>query len=199
MMFEFTWHYDGGDPSLLLLERLLARRMHRLALPLPLVVDIGNQEEDFVGLASAQNPSLVITGRDFRTDGFDAMDPHGFRNGTVGFAVLLGALEHFGLGYYGDPVADFGDQYAMLNISNWVPSGGYVFVDVPWNPDRHFVSDNKPWRCDTSIATRIADARFFDVVDTLYAGAHEPYQVYDAAPSSYSFPFDYCAMLLRRK
>jgi hypothetical protein len=58
--------------------------------------------------------------------------------------VLLGALEHFGLGFYGDPIDDDGDTKTMQNIARWLKPGGWVYFDVPCQPtysvrpNRHF-------------------------------------------------------------
>jgi SAM-dependent methyltransferase len=72
------------------------------------------------------------------------MDSHLFAPETFDAVVMLGALEHFGLGFYGDPIDDDGDTKTMQNIARWLKPGGWVYFDVPCQPtysvrpNRHF-------------------------------------------------------------
>jgi SAM-dependent methyltransferase len=48
----------------------------------------------------------------------------------------LHAIEHFGLGRYGDPVDYFGYQKALQNIARIVKRGGVFYFSVPIGPQR---------------------------------------------------------------
>jgi len=48
----------------------------------------------------------------------------------------LHALEHFGLGRYGDPIDPHGHQIALANLARIVRPGGWFYLSVPIGPQR---------------------------------------------------------------
>jgi SAM-dependent methyltransferase len=89
--------------------------------------------------ARAQAPRAV----DVRVG--NAMDPDLFPPESFDRIVLLGALEHFGLGFYGDPVDDEGDIKTLQHVERWLRPGGFVYFDVPCQPT-YRVAENRHFR-----------------------------------------------------
>jgi SAM-dependent methyltransferase len=48
--------------------------------------------------------------------------------------VSLSAIEHIGLGHYGDPKDPDGDTKAVANCIRWLKPGGWLYLDVPYDP-----------------------------------------------------------------
>lgn len=158
--FTFTckmpiaWSYAESDPALMLWTAALAR--WQMTLPLDArVVELGCAETDFLERLQRFNPGYRLTGVDCypqpraNTIAGDACKADLFEPACLDAVILLGALEHFGLGYYGDPIHErlgepWGDVLAMENIGRWLKPGGWVYFDVPVNPvgciqpNRHF-------------------------------------------------------------
>jgi len=126
--------------------------------------------------------------------------------------VGLGSIEHIGLGYYSDPVNPDGDSYTMMNVAHWLRAGGYCTIDVPWTPEKYFISPNGHWRCYTDyelrqrlvrpFAARLMDRYGVFMAPTapeiarFYAQAQAPYTIYERPPTEHEYPFTYCALLL---
>lgn len=199
----FVWTYTGGDPSMLLFTRMIERQLCPLSLPLPaafgpVLLDLGCAEEDWVDQARRQNPTLEVYGLDWRLGGQDAKSPDLYPPETLSLIACLGAIEHFGLGYYGDPKDPYGDVLAARNIARWLLPGGYAFIDVPWTPNAE-PFETFHWRCytDTSLAQRLIAPGMVEV-DRFYAHAHT-HEVYAGPPTEHEHPFTYCAVLLRKQ
>ena len=59
--------------------------------------------------------------------------------------IMLGALEHFGLGFYGDPLDEDGDSRTMRIAASRLRPGGWVYADVPCQSVAR-VSENRHYR-----------------------------------------------------
>jgi hypothetical protein len=150
------WTYDQSDPALMLWTASLQRWPDLFVLPSAAqVVELGCADTNFLERFSEQNPDATIRGVEWcdqyrdRTIIGDACDPDLFQPNSLDAVIMLGALEHFGLGYYGDPLhqdngQDVGDMLAMQNVESWLKPGGWVYFDVPCQPvggirpNRHF-------------------------------------------------------------
>lgn len=144
------WVYGESDPALM----LWTASVQRFGLDLPdtgAVLELGCAETNWLERMHAQNPWLSLVGVDLHADparpmvrAGSAMDAALFAPETFDAIVLLGALEHFGLGFYGDPIDDDGDTRTMENVALWLKPGGWVYFDVPCQPtfgvrpNRHF-------------------------------------------------------------
>lgn len=149
-----VWTYDGGDPAI----SLFTAAVERFNLTFPMgsrILELGCAETDWLERMHQLDPSFDLVGVDARRheraggrgirilEG-SAMDPHLFEPESFDRIVLLGALEHFGLGFYGDPVHEQGDLITMWNVTRWLRPGGFVYFDVPCQPtfriaeNRHF-------------------------------------------------------------
>jgi SAM-dependent methyltransferase len=148
------WQYTEGDPSVVLWTSAIDRFELAWPNPAPRILELGCCETDWIERLLAQNPDAQITGVDARA----TRAPHGWRfvqgdatqsdlfaPASFDVVVLLGALEHFGLGFYGDPVVEDGDIRTMENIVRWLRPGGWVYFDVPTNPTS-YVTANRHFR-----------------------------------------------------
>jgi SAM-dependent methyltransferase len=150
---DITWVYGESDPALMLFTAAVQRWGLTWPNERPRILELGCAETNFLERLKAQNQDVELTGVDQRWDrdanGWtqvvaSAIDPELFAPESFDVVVLLGALEHFGLGFYGDPLDDDGDIQTMRNVARWLRPGGWVYFDVPCNPtfsiaeNRHF-------------------------------------------------------------
>jgi SAM-dependent methyltransferase len=169
-----NWSYCESDPALMLFTAARAR----FGLTLPgdaRVLELGCAETNFAERLIQQNPRLEFWGVDARVDrestGWtywqgDAANPRLFEDredgtdaaaGAFDAVIMLGALEHFGLGFYGDPICDEGDCLTMLNVWRWLKPGGWVYFDVPYQPQGFRVAENRHFRMydDRAVSERL--------------------------------------------
>jgi hypothetical protein len=137
-----NWTYQDTDPALMLWTAAVGRFGLRLP-PDAQVVELGCAETTWLELMRQQNPGMTLRGVDARQVGVSnrdgcvlgsAMDAGLFAVESLDAVVMLGALEHFGLGFYGDPFNAAGDTLTMENVVRWLKPGGWVYFDVPANP-----------------------------------------------------------------
>jgi hypothetical protein len=152
MSFCEHWRYDAGDPSILLFDRAVQAGWIDLP-PGARVLELGCCETDFSHWLLKADPTIRLTG-------VDVNDPSDFRGEFIkgpaeaqDFApssfeavIYLGSLEHFGLGFYGDPLCADADIRTLEYTSDWLVPGGWCYYDVPWTPDTHYVTENRHFR-----------------------------------------------------
>lgn len=145
-----NWIYGESDPAMM----LFTAAKTRFGFDVPedaRILELGCAETDFLERLQAQNPGYRLTGVDcfpqprLNVIAGDACNPDLFAPETFDAIVLLGSLEHFGLGFYGDPIHDDGDTRAMQNLATWLKPGGWVYFDVPCNPTG-YVTENRHFR-----------------------------------------------------
>jgi SAM-dependent methyltransferase len=127
-------HYFHQD--LLVARRIFARRPERH-------VDIGSRIDGFVAHVASFRPIEVFDIRPLTNSipnvTFRAAD---FMNlpaeyGSYSDSVsCLHALEHFGLGRYGDPIDPDGHLKGLASLVHLVKPGGTLYLSVPIGPDR---------------------------------------------------------------
>jgi len=79
--------------------------------------------------------------------------------GNVGYCDSLSclhAIEHFGLGRYGDPVNPFGYRQGIENLSQLLRPGGRLYLSTPIGSER--VEFNANWVFDPNTIVRVANA-----------------------------------------
>lgn len=198
-----TWVYPHGDPSVHLFDE--AVRRWALALPPDAVVmELGCAETDFHRWLTQARPDVRLIGVDvhdcpgyggeFRRQPAETVEQ---APGSVDAVIALGSLEHFGLGYYGDPVQDDADAETMARVAEWLTPGGWCYYDVPWTPDRGYVTENRHFRVydDVTLQARLTAGLL--PVHRAYAHGHtDVWQ--DARPAAPTVPFWYCIRLLER-
>lgn len=200
-----NWRCDSGDPAL----RLFTAAVARFGFDMPAgarVLELGCAETDWLERMHALNPGLTLTGVDQRWN----RDPQGwawvegdatrrdlFPPRSFDVVVLLGALEHFGLGFYGDPIVEGGDILTMQNIVRWLEPGGLVYFDVPVQP-RHSITENRHFRMYSP--RTLTERLLVPGLEQLYRAyaRHEPADEWCDAPTEDVVPYVYGAVLARK-
>ena len=164
--FRESWSYPHGDPSILLFDR--AVKAGWMDLPRGArVLELGCAETDFHAWLMKADPTIQLTGVDVNDcPGYSgtfirgaAEDYLAVPSSRGGFeaVICLGSLEHFGLGFYGDPKNVYADTTTAHRAFDWLAPGGWWYYDVPWTPDYGgaYITDNRHFRVydDDSVAS----------------------------------------------
>lgn len=132
---EAKYHYFHQD--LLVARRVFARNPRRH-------VDIGSRIDGFVAHLASFRPVEVFDVRplrerlpniEFRQADLMGTLPAEFK-GCCDSLSSLHALEHFGLGRYGDPVDSEGWRKGFFNMHSILEPGGVFYFSVPIGPQR---------------------------------------------------------------
>lgn len=146
-------------------DLLVARAIHE-AKPIK-HVDIGSRVDGFVAHVASFREVEVLDVRPMSTDipgiifrQADLMNPAAMPI-TVGGAYCdslscLHAIEHFGLGRYGDPINPDGYKRGIANMSQLLPLGGVFYLSTPIGQER--VEFNANWVFDPRSIVRCAEA-----------------------------------------
>ena len=171
MKFKPCLHdrYDegGATKSEYFWQDLLVARAIHVAKPVK-HVDIGSRVDGFVAhVASFRDIEVfdvrpinsVVPGVVFRQA--DLMNPSSMPNdtGEGGYCDSLSclhAIEHFGLGRYGDPVNPQGYQDGISNMAHLLQLGGTFYLSTPIGKER--VEFNANWVFDPRSIIRIAQS-----------------------------------------
>ncbi len=109
------------------------------------VLEIGCAEYDWLSAAAKAWPEMTLTGIDVRarkqkgepnprvTAIAGDVLTHDFPAESFDWIVSISAIEHVGLGHYGDPKDPDGDTKAVARAWRWLKPGCWMFFDVPWN------------------------------------------------------------------
>ncbi|MFM7183041.1 MAG: DUF268 domain-containing protein [Verrucomicrobiales bacterium] len=123
-------------------DLLVARRIHE-ANPRR-HVDVGSRVDGFVAHVAAFREIEVL---DIRSNPevphpilFHRLDlmaplPESWKSSCDSLSCLH-ALEHFGLGRYGDPIDPIGHEKAFANLTDMLEPGGILYLSVPIGPQR---------------------------------------------------------------
>jgi hypothetical protein len=194
-----TGHYFHQD--LLVARRIFERKPERH-------IDIGSRVDGFVAHVAAFRTIEVFDVRAnaakipniiFRQADMMALPPEYVA--CTDSASCLHALEHFGLGRYGDPIDPDGHLKGLAALTSLVKSGGMLYLSVPIGPQRIEFNAHRVFAVDY-IRARTREA--FDLVAFSYvddAGdLHENVALDDTA-SANSFGCTYgCGIFeLKRK
>ena len=101
------------------------------------VLEVGCAEANWLKPMHDMRPDLTLVGIDVRPGPHpwairgDVLT-HEFPPASFDAAVLVSALEHIGLGAYGDPKDPEGDVRTLQRLHQWVKPGGWVYLDVPY-------------------------------------------------------------------
>jgi SAM-dependent methyltransferase len=101
-------------------------------------IDIGSRIDGFVAHLLTFMPVTVIDVRPLTSNvpglrfmHADATSLEGFADGSIDSLSSLHAIEHFGLGRYGDPIDPDGWRKAMLSLQRVLRPGGRLYLSVP--------------------------------------------------------------------
>jgi SAM-dependent methyltransferase len=113
------------------------------------VLEIGCCEYDFMADATRAWPGMTFTGIDWRhykrpipnaTAIRGDVMTHPFEPQSFDWVVSISAIEHIGLGHYDrDPVQADGDTVAIGRAWDVLVPWGWLYFDVPYNPERYEV------------------------------------------------------------
>jgi len=113
--------------------------------PRDTVLEVGCAEADWMSLAAKHQPTARLTGVDVRECSRPGVVIEGdifdqdFGEEAFDAIVLVSALEHIGLGHYGDIPDPVGDRRFMLMAERWLKPGGWLYADVPWNYSKAWI------------------------------------------------------------
>lgn len=107
-------------------------------------LDIGSRIDGFVAHIAAFRKIDIVDIRDINSNvkniSFKKMDltaqidvKNDFKYDSIS---ILHAIEHFGLGRYGDPINYYGHIVALKNISKLLTKDGNLYISVPIGPQR---------------------------------------------------------------
>lgn len=139
----YDWYEEGGatQDEYFLQDLHVARKIHH-AKP-QRHVDIGSRVDGFVAhVASFREIEVfdirpvtpLIPGVMFRQA--DLMNPTESHLNYCDSLSCLHALEHFGLGRYGDPIDPQGSTTGLGNMAKMLQSGGVFYLSVPIGKER---------------------------------------------------------------
>ena len=102
-------------------------------------IDIGSRIDGFIAHVASFRPIDVMDVRDLERTGHknitfikaDLMDKVCAQNNITDSISCLHAIEHFGLGRYGDPVDPMGHIKGFNNILRMLKPGGNFFISFP--------------------------------------------------------------------
>ena len=104
------------------------------------VLEIGCQDVDWLTAATQADPSITVTGIDWRGSRAGAgtrlqgdVLVQTFAPASFDAIAMISTLEHIGLGHYShDPVCAEGDIETLRRCAAWLAPGGWVYADVPY-------------------------------------------------------------------
>lgn len=108
------------------------------------VLEIGCAEANWLTPMAQARPDVYLTGIDSR----ECQRPgaaivtgnvltHQFEPNFFDLVLLISTLEHIGLGYYGDGLAEDGDRLCLKRVYEWLKPGALLYFDVPFYKNSH--------------------------------------------------------------
>jgi len=126
-------------------------------------VDIGSRVDGFVAHIACFREIEVVDVRPISTDvpgvvfhQADLMNPASLPGGYCDSLSCLHAIEHFGLGRYGDPINPKGYQRGIANMAQLLRPGGTFYLSTPIGQE--CVEFNANWVFDPRSILRCAEA-----------------------------------------
>ncbi len=151
----YDWYEEGGaTTSEYFWQDLLVARLIAEAKPIK-HVDVGSRVDGFVTHVASFREIEVFDIRPITTeipgivfkqaDLMNISDTYG-KDGYCDSLSCLHAIEHFGLGRYGDPLTVNGFEIGFVNMINLIQPGGTFYLSTPIGRER--VEFNANWVFD---------------------------------------------------
>ncbi len=169
------------------------------------VLEIGCAEYDWLSGAAEAWPAMTITGIDWRgrkrspascvVIKGDVLTQR-FPPASFDWIVSISAIEHIGLGHYAsDPMRADGDVVTLAKCWDWLAPGGWVFFDVPYNPERYqVVGTSHRIYDDAAIQSRFAQGRPWVQAWRGIAGKGDTTALIEPRPRRGGEDFDYIGL-----
>lgn len=153
------WYEEGGSTkNEYFWQDLYVARMIFAAKP-EKHVDIGSRVDGFVAHVASFREIEVLDIRPISTripgvtfKQADLMNPDAAMLNYCDSLSCLHALEHFGLGRYGDPIDPKGYEHGIRNMTNVLRSGGMFYLSVPVGVERVEFNANRVFNPNTIVA-----------------------------------------------
>jgi hypothetical protein len=126
-------------------------------------VDVGSRVDGFVAHVASYREIEVFDVRPLRSDlpgiifkqaNLMEMDPNLLVGGYCDSLSCLHAIEHFGLGRYGDPIDPLGYKKGIANMASLLSTGGVFYLSTPIGKER--VEFNANWVFDPNTIISVA-------------------------------------------
>jgi SAM-dependent methyltransferase len=164
-------------------------------------VDIGSRIDGFIAHLLVFRKVEIIDIRKFKSFdkdlnylSGDAMNLSNFPDGSVESISSLHAIEHFGLGRYGDPLNPTGHIQAMKEIQRVLKKDGVFYLSFPAGMPRVLFNDKRV--VDITLPARIMNE--CDLIEFIaIPGEGEP--IYRALPEDFRNSDGYCGLWIFRK
>jgi len=198
-----TWKYPHGDPSV----SLFTQAVERWGMALrggARVLELGCCETDFHEWFRRARPDCELVGVDVNLmSGYQGAFFHQsaescvFEPGFFDAVIALGSIEHFGLGFYGDPINDTADMEVVALAERWLRPGGWFYCDVPFTPGTHYVTENRHFRVydDETLQSRLVGGM---TRERLAYATGDTDIWHDQRPAAPMVPFWYAIQLARK-
>lgn len=142
-------------------------------------VDIGSRVDGFVAHVASFRDIEVFDVRPISTQipgvvfkQADLMDSDSLPNAGDGYCDSLSclhALEHFGLGRYGDPIDALGHERGIANMAALLQTGGTFYLSTPIGRER--VEFNANWVFNPSRIIQLAESHGLILQQLIIIGA----------------------------
>ncbi len=152
------WHEEGGSTkSEYFWQDLFVAKMIFAANPVK-HVDVGSRVDGFVAHVASfreievfdiRSITSAIPGVVFKQA--DLMNPAADITNYCDSLSCLHALEHFGLGRYGDPIDPKGHESGLRNMANILRAGGIFYLSVPVGVERVEFNANRVFNPHTIV------------------------------------------------
>lgn len=133
-------------------------------------VDIGSRVDGFVAHVASFREIEVFDVRPLTTQipgikfkQADLMAPINELRNYCDSLSCLHALEHFGLGRYGDPIDPSGFERGLVNMASLVKANGLIYLSVPVGVSRVEFNANRVF--DPRVIVDLADKNFMKLID----------------------------------